>query len=69
MFARTYRKADEERRFVIVHLDSAGWEVRHEQDREIVSQVKYHDWHRVERARMAFDEEGRRLKDAGWVEF
>jgi hypothetical protein len=69
MFARTYRKAEQERRFVITHLESAaGWEVRHEHDREVVRQVHYDDWHRVERARMAFDEEGRRLKRAGWTE-
>ena len=69
MFARTYRKAKQERRFVITHRDSAGWEVRHEHDREVVRQVRYDDWHRVERARLAFDEEGKRLKRAGWTEY
>jgi hypothetical protein len=68
MFARTYRKAEQERRFVITYRDFAGWEVRHEHDREVVRQVHYDDWHRVERARMALDEEGRRLKSAGWTE-
>ena len=68
MFARTYRKAEQERRFVITHVGSAGWEVRHERDREVVRQVHYDDWHRVERAQMAFDEEGRALERAGWTE-
>ena len=68
MFARTYRKAEQERRFRIVHAGPSGWEIRDEQDHEVVKRVLYDDWHRVERARMTFDEEGRRLKDEGWTE-
>ena len=68
MFARTYRKADQQRRFLIVYQGPVGWEVRDEQDDAVVRQVQYTDWQRVERARMAFDEEGRRLTDAGWTE-
>jgi hypothetical protein len=69
MFARTFRKAAQERRFLIIHARSSGWEVRDEQNHEVVRRVVYDDWHRVERARLVFDEEGKRLKDAGWTEF
>jgi hypothetical protein len=69
MYARTFRKAEQERRFVILNAGSLGWEVRHEQDREIVRRVVYDDWHRVERARLVFSQEGERLKDEGWTEF
>jgi hypothetical protein len=68
MYARTFRKATQEHRFVILPAGASGWEVRHEQDREIVRRILYDDWHRVERARMVFTQEGERLKDAGWVE-
>jgi hypothetical protein len=68
MYARTYRKADQERRFSIADAGADGWEVRDERDRQVVKRVVYDDWHRVERARMAFAHEGEKLKDAGWNE-
>jgi hypothetical protein len=68
MYARTFHKAHQTRRFIITSLDSSGWEVRDEQDAEILRRVRYTDWHRVERARMAFTELAMRLEDAGWVE-
>ena len=68
MYARTLRKAEQERRFSIVDAGPAGWEVRHEQDRQVVKRVLYDDWHRVERARMAIVHEAETLKGAGWDE-
>ena len=68
MYARTLRKAEQERRFSIVDAGTAGWEVRHELDRRVVKRVLYDDWHRVERARMAIAQEAETLKDAGWNE-
>jgi hypothetical protein len=68
MYERTYRKAEQERRFSIVDAGSEGWEVRDERDHEVVKRVVYDDWHRVERARMNFRWEGEKLKDAGWNE-
>ena len=68
MYARTFRKAEQERRFSIVDAGSAGWEVKDEQDSLVVRRIVYDDWHRVERARMAFTHEGEKLKDAGWSE-
>ena len=43
---------------------ASGWEVRHEQDSRVVKRVRYDDWHRVERARMAFALEAETLKRA-----
>ena len=68
MYARTLRKAEHERRFSIVDAGASGWEVRHEQDRNIVKRVLYDDWHRVERARMAIAAEAEFLKNSGWNE-
>ena len=68
MYARTFRKAEQERRFSITDAGAAGWEVRDEEDRQVVRCVVYDDWHRVERARMTFADEGRKLRDSGWSE-
>ena len=68
MYARTFHKAHQIRRFIITSLETNGWEVRDEQDAEVLRRVCYTDWHRVERARMAFTELAMRLEDAGWVE-
>jgi hypothetical protein len=68
MYARTFRKAEQERRFTIVDAGTAGWEVRHEHDDRVVKRIVYDDWHRVERARMTFSQESDRLRDEGWDE-
>jgi hypothetical protein len=68
MYARTLRKAEQERRFMILDAGSTGWEVRHETNDGIVKRVTYDDWHRVERARMAIVMEAETLKGEGWKE-
>ena len=40
---------------VVVTRGTTGWDVREEQDSQVVRQVTYTDWHRVERAVQAFD--------------
>jgi hypothetical protein len=69
MYARTLRKADHERRFSIIDAGAAGWEIRHEENCQIIKRVVYDDWHRVERARMTMAHEAETLKSAGWNEF
>jgi hypothetical protein len=49
-------------------VEASGWEVKDEEDRRVVRRVVYDDWHRVERARMTFAQEGMKLKDDGWKE-
>jgi hypothetical protein len=68
MYARVFEKAGSVRRFIITSAGSAGWEVREERNSLIVRQARYTDWHRVERARMAFAQEADTLASAGWKE-
>lgn len=68
MYARMLRKASTTRRFTITHLQSAGWDVREEQDSRLVRRVVYHDWHRVERASLAFSLQAQALLASGWEE-
>ena len=68
MYARTFRRATHTRRFSITPSDAAGWQIRDEEDSDVLRSVSYDDWHRVERARKAFAMEALRLQDAGWVE-
>jgi hypothetical protein len=68
MYARTLRKAEETRRFTITATESSGWEVREEQNSQLVRRHLYTDWHRVERAQMGFAQEAESLVDDGWTE-
>jgi hypothetical protein len=66
-FVKSLRKADHIRRYSI-QATAAGWEVREEQDSEIVRQSYYQDWHRVERALQSFSLKLHVLRAEGWRE-
>jgi len=72
MYARALENAGRTRRFTITtaaaHASTGGWEVKEEQDSQIVRSAHYTDWHRVERARMAFAREALTLQLQGWTE-
>jgi hypothetical protein len=68
MYARIFRKANQTRRFTITNAGGTGWEVREEQDSQVISSHRYTDWHRVERARMAFASQALNLQLSGWKE-
>ena len=68
MYKRTFRKANQTHRFVITNTGGSGWEVREEQNSRVISSVRYTDWHRVERARMAFANQALNLQLSGWQE-
>ena len=68
MYLRTLSNAHQTRRFTIQKLAEAGWEVRIEHDSRVIHTSRYSDWHRVERARMAFAREAAKLEDDGWIE-
>jgi hypothetical protein len=68
MYLRMFKKAGQTKRFTITDADSSGWEVREEQDSQVVWSTRYTDWHRVERARMAFARTAATLASAGWKE-
>ena len=58
MLTRERIHAGRTERFTI-HQSSVGWEVREEQDSALVRSTHYTDWHRVERAMLAFELETR----------
>ena len=66
-FDKRVRNDQQTRRYSIVVTDS-GWEVREEHDSEVVRQVHYQDWHRVERARRSIANELDQLQRSGWSE-
>jgi hypothetical protein len=66
MFTKELRQAGHVRRFTISEAPEEGWEVREEQDSQLVRRTHYRDWHRVERARMRIDEQVSELEDRGW---
>lgn len=68
MYARALEHAGQTRRFTIAGANTGGWDVKEEQDSRVIRSVHYTDWHRVERARMAFAREVQDLKRAGWRE-
>ena len=68
MYTRHFQKASHTRKFTITSTGASGWEVRDEQDSRVIRWVRYRDWHRVERARMAFALEAALLEESGWNE-
>jgi hypothetical protein len=54
-------------RITVTH-SAHGWSVRQDDDREIVRDIVYDDWHRVERALSAFERRARTLRARGWIE-
>jgi hypothetical protein len=66
-FDKSERNDQQVRRYSILTTDS-GWEVREERDSEVVRQVHYQDWHRVERARRSIAIELDQLERSGWSE-
>ena len=68
MYTRLFQKAAHTRKFSISSAGEAGWEVRDERDNHVIRWVRYHDWHRVERAKMSFALEAAVLEESGWNE-
>jgi hypothetical protein len=68
IFTKTLVRASHVRRFEITPLPASGWEVSACEDQRVLDQRQYRDWHRVERARMAFVREVVALEREGWVE-
>ena len=69
MYLRTLSNAHQIRRFTIEKSAAAGWEVRVEHEGRVIRSALYCDWHRVERARMAFAREAAELEDDGWTDY
>lgn len=67
MFVKELSRGGHTRTFSIKAMGPAGWEVRAEQDNRVLKQVRYNDWHRVERALNMFNLQIDELENAGWV--
>jgi len=66
MFSKTLTHSGHIRHFVVRARRAAGWEVRVEEDRQVVRHAEYHDWHRLERALGAIEREVGELVAQGW---
>jgi len=68
IFSKRLRSQDHTRSFTVDSAHEYGWEVREEQDDEVLTRTWLHDWHRVEKAMMRFAVETIQLQSAGWTE-
>lgn len=68
MYARTLRRNHHIRTFTIHAAERGGWEVREEENDQLLARIVYTDWHRVERARSVMEARAAGLKSAGWTE-
>ena len=66
VFSRGLTDGSHTRRFDVERAPNEGWRVREQRDTEIVRQVVYGDWHRVELAIRGFSVEAWQLKQQGW---
>jgi hypothetical protein len=68
IFSRRLRSEEHVKEFVVDEADERGWEVREEEDHQVVKRTCMQDWHHVENAMMRFAAESMQLQRAGWVE-
>lgn len=66
MFERELFQAGHTRRFTVTEARPLGWEVRVEEDSQVVHSVRYSDWHRVERAMALLAQQIVELERNGW---
>ena len=67
MFNHRLEHQGRTRGFLIETRAAGGWDVLEEQDRRVVREVHYDDWHRVERQLSVFAMRVEILKNEGWV--
>ena len=68
IFSQRLRSHGHTREFVVDRANERGWEVREEEDYQIVKRTWINDWHGVEKAMMRFGLQATQLQRAGWVE-
>lgn len=66
VFSRGLTDGSHIRRLDIERTPNVGWQIREERDTEVVRQVTYGDWHRVELAIRGFSAEAVQLTQKGW---
>ena len=68
VFSRDLTDGSHHRRFAVERASDLGWSVREESDTEVIRQITYDDWHRVELAIRGFTVEAAELTRRGWRE-
>ena len=68
IFSKRLRSHDHTRTFVVGESHGGSWEVREEEDNQVVKRTWLHDWHGVEKAMMKFAIQAISLENAGWTE-
>jgi hypothetical protein len=66
MFVKELHQAGHVPKFSIEDRGRDGWEVRDEHDNRVLKQIRYTDWHRVERALNVFALQIGELEGRGW---
>jgi len=69
MYTHFLRKSEHTKKFTISHDHQLGWEVSEEEDKRVVSSIRYRDWHRVERAKQMFADKAKGLRQTGWDDY
>jgi hypothetical protein len=67
MFTKELTHDGHRRRFSIASGGEAGWVVRDVHDEQVLKEVCYTDWHRVERAQQMFNLLIDELENDGWA--
>ena len=68
VFARDLTDGFHHRHFAVERASEVGWQVLEESETEVIRQITYDDWHRVELAIRGFSLEAAELKRRGWHE-
>jgi len=66
VFSRNLTDGSHTRGFHVDKSPAEGWRVKDERDTEVIRQVTYDDWHRVELAIRGFSVEAAQLTRNGW---
>jgi hypothetical protein len=66
VFLRGLTDGSHIRTIEVERAPNEGWRIREERDSEVVRQVTYVDWHRVELAIRGFSAEAAQLAQSGW---
>lgn len=66
VFSRGLTDGSHTFRFDVERAPNEGWKIREQRDAEVVRQVTYGDWHRVELAIRGFSAEAWQLTQRGW---
>jgi hypothetical protein len=66
VFSRGLTDGSHVRRLDVERAPNEGWRIREQRDAEIVRQLTYEDWHRVELVIRGFSAEAAQLTQRGW---